>query len=110
MWWSEMARKTVVKRASKYWPKADRVSTAANVINEHEGLTDDFNEKDVTPTQETVSSEQVSALIEAANTAGVDETYICSKARVSSIDNIEASRFDAAMNHLKGLGIKHESN
>lgn len=110
MWWSEMARKTVVKRASKYWPKADRVSTASNVLNEHEGLAEDFNEKDVTPTQDTVSIEQASALVEAAKVAGVDEAYICSKARVATIDDIEASRFDAAMNHLKGLGIIHEGN
>lgn len=110
MWWSEMARKTVVKRASKYWPKADRVNVASNVLNEHEGLTDDFTEKDVTPTQVTVSQEQAASLIEAAVIAGVDEAYICSKARVASIHDIEASRYEAAINHLKGLGIKHEDN
>ena len=105
-----MARKTVVKRASKYWPKADRVNVASNVLNEHEGLTEDFMEKDVTPTQVTVSEEQSAALIDAAAIAGVDESYICSKARVASIHDIEASRYEAAINHLKGLGIKHESN
>ena len=35
----EMWRKTVVKRASKYWPKSsDRLDKAVDVINEHEGL------------------------------------------------------------------------
>ena len=40
----EMWRKSVVKRASKYWPKsnskstANRLDTAIHVINEHEGL------------------------------------------------------------------------
>lgn len=35
----EMWRKTVVKRASKYWPKSsDRLDTAINVINQHEGI------------------------------------------------------------------------
>ena len=34
----EMIRKTVVKRASKYWPSSDRIGEAINVINEHEGL------------------------------------------------------------------------
>lgn len=48
MWWEEMARKTVVKRASKYWPRADRVAIAADVLNEHEGLQDERIEKDVT--------------------------------------------------------------
>jgi recombination protein RecT len=34
----EMMRKTVVKRASKYWPSCERLRTAVDVINEHEGL------------------------------------------------------------------------
>lgn len=39
----EMWRKSVVKRASKYWPKScgssgNRLDTAIHVINEHEGL------------------------------------------------------------------------
>lgn len=36
--WSEMARKTVVKRASKYWPKASRLDNAIHVLNEEEGV------------------------------------------------------------------------
>lgn len=36
--WSEMARKTVVKRASKYWPKAYRLDSAIHVLNEEEGV------------------------------------------------------------------------
>ena len=50
-WSEEMQRKTVVKRASKYWPKVDqRLGLAINAINEHEGLiTEKPEEKDVTP-------------------------------------------------------------
>ncbi|QHJ79598.1 MAG: hypothetical protein [Caudoviricetes sp.] len=36
--WNEMARKTVVKRASKYWPKANRLDQAIHVLNEEEGV------------------------------------------------------------------------
>jgi recombination protein RecT len=36
--WSEMARKTVVKRASKYWPKAQRLDSAIHILNEEEGV------------------------------------------------------------------------
>lgn len=36
--WEEMARKTIVKRASKYWPRADRLDNAIHVINEDEGV------------------------------------------------------------------------
>lgn len=31
--WNEMARKTVVKRAAKYWPKADRLDNAIHHLN-----------------------------------------------------------------------------
>ena len=34
----EMARKTIVKRASKYWPKVDRLDSAINVSNEIDGI------------------------------------------------------------------------
>ena len=40
----EMAKKTVIKRAAKLWPKSERVQKAAEILNEHEGI--DFkNEK-----------------------------------------------------------------
>lgn len=36
--WAEMARKTIVKRASKYWPRAERLDNAIQVLNEEEGM------------------------------------------------------------------------
>lgn len=36
--WNEMARKTIVKRASKYWPRAERMDLATDMLNEHEGI------------------------------------------------------------------------
>ncbi|WP_312990867.1 recombinase RecT [Atlantibacter hermannii] len=36
--WEEMARKTIVKRASKYWPKATRLDNAIHLLNEDEGI------------------------------------------------------------------------
>ncbi len=40
-WPDEMMRKTVVKRASKYWPQnGNRLQEAITVINDHEGLQD----------------------------------------------------------------------
>lgn len=32
-WWEEMARKTIVKRAAKYWPRVERVDSAINHLN-----------------------------------------------------------------------------
>lgn len=36
--WSEMARKTIVKRAYKYWPRSERLDNAVNILNETEGV------------------------------------------------------------------------
>lgn len=50
--WNEMARKTVVKRASKYWPKVERLDEAIHNLNTdgNEGLQDSNSEPvDVTP-------------------------------------------------------------
>ena len=53
-WWEEMARKTVVKRAYKYWPKAENVGAAIEVINAHEGIDFD-NMKEVDQPKRTAS-------------------------------------------------------
>lgn len=40
MWvdhWGEMAKKTIVKRECKYWPKSERLNTAINVLNTEGG-------------------------------------------------------------------------
>jgi len=39
-YWDEMARKSIVKRGSKYWPKVDRLDNAIHNLNEDvvEGL------------------------------------------------------------------------
>ena len=49
--WNEMARKTVVKRASKYWPKVERLDEAIHNLNTdgNEGLQDNNDPVDVTP-------------------------------------------------------------
>lgn len=48
--WNEMARKTVVKRASKYWPTVPRLNMAIEHLNMecNEGFA--TTEKDITPT------------------------------------------------------------
>ncbi len=49
--YEEMCRKTVVKRASKYWPKVDRLNQAIDYLNTDggEGISNDQPVKDVTP-------------------------------------------------------------
>lgn len=49
--YEEMCRKTVVKRAAKYWPKVDRLNEAVNYLNTDggEGIVKDELARDVTP-------------------------------------------------------------
>lgn len=57
-WAEEMMRKTVVKRASKYWPRAERIAMASDVLNEHEGLQDNRVEKEVAPVPEVTENDK----------------------------------------------------
>lgn len=59
---------------------------------------------------ETVTQHQQQLLINAATVAGVDENYVCQTARINSLSDLQASRFDAALNHLKSLAIQGEGN
>jgi recombination protein RecT len=75
-WWNEMARKTVVKRASKYWPSCDNVASAIEVINQHEGI--NFDEpKDITPPKRTTAAALAENIdsVRAINQAFEEEKY-----------------------------------
>lgn len=47
--WGEMAKKTVVKRGSKYWPKTDRLDTAIHYLNTDGGEGLNFSPPDEQP-------------------------------------------------------------
>ena len=51
--YTEMVRKTVVKRAYKYWPKCERLSEAVQSLNDSgEGFAEGFNDiVDITPNE-----------------------------------------------------------
>ena len=56
-WHDEMAKKAIIKRASKQWPKTDRddrLDRAIAVVNEYEGSDDIKVEKDITPKAESL--------------------------------------------------------
>ena len=122
--WAKRPRGQLAKCAEaqalrKAWPEIGQEPTA----EEMEGKSFVF-EKDVTPRsqpaqiqtgaqqalQTAITEKQKQQLIDAATVAGVDETYICQKARVSNIEELQQSRFEAALNHLKGLAMGGASN
>ena len=61
--YGEMVRKTVIKRAYKYWPKSDRMTAAVDMLNTQEGI--DFKSeqsagRDITPiNDETIDRKSV---------------------------------------------------
>lgn len=103
---SEMARKTVVKRASKYWPTVDRLDNAIHHLNtgNDEGLSHDCdNVVDVTP----ISDNQRNELIEAIESSGRTNEQFCNwatsmfKREVNSVSDIYVSEFDKSINMVK---------
>lgn len=54
-WPDEMAKKAIIKRASKQWPKtdrSDRLDLAIAAVNEYEGSEDIRQERDITPKED----------------------------------------------------------
>jgi recombination protein RecT len=110
-WFDEMAKKAIIKRASKQWPKTDRMETAVDHLNEQEG-----SEIDITPRatvaratelSHTISEEQAENLRLAIQMAGRTEEQFCKhKAiRIDSLNQLPAARYEGAMNFLKGLAV-----
>ena len=66
-WPEEMMRKTVVKRASKYWPSCEPMQLAVDMLNADEGLV----EKDITPPKPVIENPH-NALTELVIARGTD--------------------------------------
>lgn len=95
--WNEMARKTVVKRASKYWPTVDRLDNAIHHLNTDSG--EGLTEKDITP--ETINAEQVDQLYPLLCN---DEGYFTDKGekarqgfKFNNISDITINKFDQVL-------------
>jgi recombination protein RecT len=64
--YEEMLKKTCIKRASKLWPKSERVQKAADILNEHEGIDFEKTAFANAPSEEAQSenvTEKISALL-----------------------------------------------
>ncbi|MDA5547585.1 recombinase RecT [Yersinia massiliensis] len=71
--WEEMARKTIVKRASKYWPRRERLDAAIDYVNTEGGEGNNFDnakspERDVTPITDEQNDKINSILIQVNST------------------------------------------
>jgi phage recombination protein Bet len=110
---AQLAKCTEAQVLRKAWPEVGQEATA----EEMEGKAY-VEAKDVTPsststnpaisTSETVSSEQAEALIKAAQSAGLDEGYVCKVGNVEKLSDLQAIRFEPAMKHLKSKIVEGE--
>ena len=74
--WCEMARKTVVKRASKYWPKVDRLDNAIHHLNTDSGEgIESQPERDISP----CTPEQLNQISAQLNRIGRTESQLLEK-------------------------------
>lgn len=85
----EMIRKTVVKRAYKYWPKCERLGSAIQMLNDNgEGI---VSEKDVTPLVENPLQELGLLLV------GKDENQYLPWLKVNKIEDLTEDQATAAV-------------
>jgi recombination protein RecT len=104
----EMIKKTVVKQASKYWPKVERLQQAADYLHTEAGEGIEF-EKEVNPNRvqiQFVSDDQLIKIKEAMEFVGVDEAAFCAKAGIVNIDQLPVQRFEGAMKWLSSIADK----
>lgn len=95
----EMCRKTVVKRANKYWPKADRLNQAIQYLNTDggEGISKEEVARDVTP----ISQELEMQLIDYRNSLEPEKQPAFDawlKKPISQLTSEEAKRALTALN------------
>jgi recombination protein RecT len=93
-WFGEMAKKSIIKRASKTWPRSDkndRLAQAVQVINEHEGI--DFDQDKQGP--EKISESQLADLTLEMEGRVIDLPRFLKYAEVESLDQITVDKFPA---------------
>lgn len=118
--YEEMAKKTVIKRASKLWPKSERVQQAVEVLNEHEGL--DFNSRSNTPhvdesafSAPLPTAQDFDDIREALRINNKNEKGLLSylneqfKTSVESIEDLNSAQVEYAFRILKGRPVKQEA-
>lgn len=111
-WPEEMMRKSVVKRASKYWPKVERLNLAIDAINQHEGI--DFHEERNQSGEKEVfaviDEDQIVKLIQMIIATGMTEEQFCQhkKVNIPSIKVFPAARYEGCIKWLKSLSKEED--
>ena len=108
----EMMKKTIIKRASKLWPKSERLDTAVQVLNEHEGI--DFKSEKApfmdaptnaeTPNDKTFANIRNLLAVKGKTEEGLlDYLATQSGERVSKIEELNSAGIEYAYRILGGV-------
>lgn len=108
----EMMKKTMIKRASKLWPKSERLDTAVQILNEHEGIdfstekkphVDQSSFEEPMPTEKDFADLKKVLEVNKRNEEGLLK-YINTqfKTELTSIDQMNAAQIDYSFRILKG--------
>ena len=100
-WPEEMMKKTLIKRASKSWPKSDgssRFDNAVHMINQHDGLA----ETDITETTvQLISDNQLETIKEKLLVLKMRPIKICAAFEIDDLGDMPADRYDECIERLK---------
>ena len=114
--WAKRPRGQLAKCAEaqalrKAWPEVGQEATAEEMEGKeyikdvtHSAASKTYIEQPAI--EQLVSQEQINQLLNAAEAVGKDASYICEKARIDSIEQLEAIRFDMAIKHLESLAVQ----
>ena len=104
-WFGEMAKKTIIKRASKTWPRSDkneRLAQAIQIVNDHEGL--DLDTSIEGP--QYISENQIADLKTEIVDRGVDIDKFLVYAGVDCLEMITVDRFPAMVAAVQSKPVK----
>lgn len=108
-WAEEMMRKTVVKRASKYWPQSERVGLAVDALNQHEGLAPE-KEVSADAVGEPCNEDQVFELIAAIDKSPLTVEGFCKhpKINIPNLQSFPSERLEGALNWIKSQPVSEQ--
>ena len=98
-WWSEMAKKTVIKRASKTWPKTEttiRLDKAIHVLNQHEGMVDPSYDGKIL-----VSEEERQTLEASITDHGLSQGIVLRALGIAKLEQLPADQYEKAIDLIK---------
>lgn len=98
-WAGEMAKKTLVKRASKSWPQSNergRLDQAIEILNQHEGFDDATVLDAEAEIVATITPDQAQSITDRLTITNGDIAKFCQFMRIQSIETMGAAQYDQA--------------